>query len=47
MCGEHVRREGVEAGAEDGARVEQHAEAPLDVVAHCQQVEGVEPVRLG
>ena len=34
MYGDHMRREGVEAGAEDGARVEQHTEAPLDAVAH-------------
>ena len=34
MYGDHMRREGVEAGAEDGARVEQHTKAPLDAVAH-------------
>ena len=34
MYGDHVCREGVEAGAEDGARVEQHTKAPLDAVAH-------------
>ena len=34
MYGDHVSSEGVEAGAEDGARVEQHTKAPLDAVAH-------------
>ena len=34
MYGDHVCREGIEAGAEDGARVEQHTKAPLDAVAH-------------
>eukprot|EP00964_Phaeocystis_antarctica_P050788 scaffold29564_cov60-Phaeocystis_antarctica.AAC.4 len=34
MHGDHVSSEGVEAGAEDGARVEQHTKAPLDAVAH-------------
>ena len=34
MCGEHVRREGVETRSEDGARIEKHAEPSLDTVAH-------------